>query len=752
MFGLIRRLLLGLTVLAVAAPIAPTAADEPPPPPPVRLASPEILGYLPYWDLTAQIDYGAITTIAYFGLGADADGHLDRYAAGGGLTTEYSRWLGSRVQSAIGQAHGAGDRFVLTVERMAWSDSGAAATRALLSDPNARATLVADIVGEISSRGIDGVSLDFEPILSDQRDNFAAFLGELRVGLDAVNPAYQLTFAATGSQPAKTYDMFGAVTAAGNADAVIIMGYPLRGIDANRAGGLAPMYSPYSYDLKEIVAAYLADVTADKLILALPWYGRDWPTQTDDLNAWVQPDPTLYDRPRNIGYVNSLNLAIANGRRYDPSEQSAWTAYRTRFCLDCPETWSEAYYEDVDALAYKYDWAVNTKGLRGVGIFALGYDDTQPEMWQLLRVKFRGLTDVQPPTGSFALAANDHMCTAPRVRLGFQLSDGADGSGAVYIRLSNQAATGSDGLLSAGRTYPATTEIPWLVDDPATGGSRTTGSHTVYAQWRDVAGNWSPVSSTAFSVANFAPTASLTVADGADLVNSATIPVKVVRSAGRTIDTVRLSSRADINNGVLTYGVNGAPGTNISFSLTDPSLGGASGDGRRSVYAQWRDSAGCWSDPVYGRVTLDRGGPTGTLSVVNAPTQSLTGDVQVLAPATDAGSGVAELALSNDGTNWQSFAPSNDPLPWSAGATPDGPWTISARWRDGSGNWSDVATASLTLDRHGPVGTLLLNGGAPTTGASRVTVTAPASDPSGVAEFIVSNSPSTDAGVLSGGT
>ena len=50
----------------------PSPTQTPPPihtpPPAPRLASPEIFGYLPYWDLNAQIDYGAITTIAYFGL------------------------------------------------------------------------------------------------------------------------------------------------------------------------------------------------------------------------------------------------------------------------------------------------------------------------------------------------------------------------------------------------------------------------------------------------------------------------------------------------------------------------------------------------------------------------------------------------------------------------------------------------------------------------------------------------------------
>ena len=735
------------------APVAPVAAEEPPPdPPPARLGSPEIFGYLPYWSLDAQIDYSAITTIAYFGLAAQADGKLKRYTGSGSKTTEYSRWQGNKVNSIIDQAHANGVKFVLTVERMAWGDGSKEVTRALLGNPEARLTLADDIVYEITTRGLDGVSLDFEPILSDQRDNFALLLGEIRAALDAVNPAYQLTFAATGSQPKLTYEMFGNVTASGAADAVIIMGYPLRGISAKRAGGLAPVYSPYSYDLKQIVNAYLNRVAGDKVILALPWYGRQWPTQTDELNAYTQQDRSLYDRAYNINYVPALRHAIANGRRYDPSEQSAWTAYRWRYCDDCPETWREVYYEDVDSLAYKYDYAA-TRGLAGVGIWALGYDNDQPEMWSLLRVKYRGFTDTSPPSGSFGLSADERFCRAPRVALDFSLDDGA-GSGAVYLRLSNQPSVGTDGQLVQGRTYPATTQISWPLDDPATGGSAATGTRTVYAQWRDVSGNWSSVSSTSFDVSSLAPTATVTVAAGADVVSSPTVKVKAVKTSGRSISTVRVSNSAAVGaDGMLVSGVNGSAGTNINLSLIDPAAGGVDADGRRSVYVQWRDSAGCWSDAQSTRITLDRAAPVGSLSLVDAPSLSIDGNVQVLAPATDVHSGVAELALSNDGVTWQSLTPSNDPLAWTAGTTPDGPWTLSARWRDGAGNWSAPATTSLTLDRNGPVGTLVINGGVPATAGETVTVEATATDvPSGVAEFLLSNTPDMVDGVLASAT
>jgi spore germination protein YaaH len=720
------------------------------PAPGSRLGSPEIFGYLPYWDLNAQIDYGAITTVAYFGLGAGADGKLVRRTGNGNMTTEYSRWQSAKVDNAIAAAHANGDKFVLTVERMAWDDGGKANTRKLLSSTEARTSLVADIVSEIQLRNLDGVSLDFEPILSDQRQNFADFVGELRAGLYAANPAYQLTFAATGSQPGLTYQMFGDITASGAADAVIIMGYPLRAIDAKYAGGLAPMYSPTSYDLIQITNAYLNRVAPDKIVMALPWYGRQWPTVTAEVNSLTQTDRDLYDRAHNIGYTGALALAAQYGRQVDPVEQSAYSVFRWRMEPSCPETWKQVYYDDVETLGYKYDW-VAAQGLAGIGIFALGYDDAQPELWKLLRVKYRGLVDTVPPTGSVSGVPGAVICSAGDAQMAVNATDGSGGSGAVYVRLSNVSDVGPDGTLVMGRTYPATDKIDWPLDDPAVGGSAALGARKVYAQWRDVAGNWSAPISTTVNL-DQPTTATVSVANGAAAVSSPTVSVTVSQAGGRSITRVLLSNSPDTTDGVLTDSVDATLGTANSFSLVDPAAGGQDVDGPHTVYAQWQDSAGCWSSPKPTQLTLDRQAPTGTLSIVGQPAFSLTGSVSLLAPATDNLAGALTVQLSNDGQTWQSFPATADPIAWTSGAAPDGQWTISARWRDAAGNTSPAATVTLVLDRIGPLGTLKVAGGAAMTAADSVSVDAQAtSAASTVTAVRLSNSAAISGGVLSSG-
>ena len=125
---------------------------------------------------------------------------------------------------------------------------------------------------------------------------------------------YQLTFAATGSQSTQTYQMIGRVTALGAADAVIIMGYPLRAIDANFAGGLAPLISPRVYDLKQITNAYLGYVAPPDIVLALPWYGRQWPDDEQRGQRADADDRSLFDRAYNVSYAE----AVLDGRAVRP--------------------------------------------------------------------------------------------------------------------------------------------------------------------------------------------------------------------------------------------------------------------------------------------------------------------------------------------------------------------------------------------------------------------------------------------------
>ncbi|HXG39606.1 MAG TPA: hypothetical protein VNJ28_01575, partial [Candidatus Limnocylindrales bacterium] len=74
---------------------------------------------------------------------------------------------------------------------------------------------------------------------------------------------------------------------------------------------------------------------------------------------------------------------------YDSTEHSPWTAYRRQYCSSsgCVTTWRQLYYDDAVSLSRKYD-LINRYGLRGAGIWALGYDGTRTELYAKIDEKF----------------------------------------------------------------------------------------------------------------------------------------------------------------------------------------------------------------------------------------------------------------------------------------------------------------------------------------------------------------------------
>ncbi len=359
-----------------AAPIGPSGLRR------------EVFGFLPYWELTDKsttLDWRTLSTVAYFSVGCTSTGSLDKRTSSGAATTGWAGWTSSKMTSVINAAHEHRTRVVLTVSCFAWSASGASIQASLLGSATRRATLAKQIAAAVRDRGADGANLDFEPIVPGYADEFTALVRKVRSELNNVAPGYQLTFDTMGSignQP------IAAATAPGGADAVFVMGYDYRTAGSSSAGSIAPLTGPL-YDLTDTVKAYTAKISPSKVILGVPYYGRAWSTVSDGLHAKTL-SPSKYGASAEPFYAEAIGIANANGRRWDSVEQSAWTAYRKQTCTaayGCVTSWRQLYYDDAASLKRKYD-LVNREHLRGVGIWALGYDDGRTELRAALADKF----------------------------------------------------------------------------------------------------------------------------------------------------------------------------------------------------------------------------------------------------------------------------------------------------------------------------------------------------------------------------
>ena len=104
----------------------------------------EVFGFLPYWEVSSSsttIDYSKISTIAYFGVGAAANGSLEKKNSDGTTTTGWNGWTSADMTNVINKAHQSKTRVVLTVQSFAWSAGGSTSRRRYWAAATARAAL-----------------------------------------------------------------------------------------------------------------------------------------------------------------------------------------------------------------------------------------------------------------------------------------------------------------------------------------------------------------------------------------------------------------------------------------------------------------------------------------------------------------------------------------------------------------------------------------------------------------------------------
>ncbi len=365
----------------------------------------EVYGFLPYWELkSARLHDDVLSYIAYFGVGVDGSGNLETHNANGSLTTGWAGWTSSSMTGVINTAHRQHTRVTLTIQEFAWTPGQAQQQAALLGSPSARARLARQAVAAVRARGADGLNLDFEPIVPGYQDEFVALLKSIRAEFTRYGGGYHLSFDSTGSPAGYPLE---AALARGVADIVFVMGYDYRTAGASSAGSIDPLSGP-AYDLTDTINAFKARVPASKIVLGVPYYGRAWSTVSSAVNARTQ-SAAKYGGSVSVVYTDALAVAAQHGRRYDAREVSAWVAYKKQNCTaryGCVTTWRQLYYDDAATLRARYD-VVNLLGIKGVGIWALGYDGTRTELWQALIDKFQ--RDTTPPrTGIRLLPATEH--------------------------------------------------------------------------------------------------------------------------------------------------------------------------------------------------------------------------------------------------------------------------------------------------------------------------------------------------------
>src|SRR4029079_17702555 len=107
------------------------------------------------WELSARqsrVDGEKLSTIASFGVGAAADGTLQKTNSDGSTTVGWSGWTSSRTTGLINVAQSMAARVVLTVQSVGCASSGVTRQKTLLGSAAHRLTLAHQIAAAVRDR------------------------------------------------------------------------------------------------------------------------------------------------------------------------------------------------------------------------------------------------------------------------------------------------------------------------------------------------------------------------------------------------------------------------------------------------------------------------------------------------------------------------------------------------------------------------------------------------------------------------
>ncbi|WP_219837270.1 glycosyl hydrolase family 18 protein [Paenibacillus sp. R14(2021)] len=290
---------------------------------------------------------------------------FEQQAVQAGVNTLSPRWyfIGKKGAfedqsdtSLVAWAHKQGKK----VWAMVGNHSDQEMTHLMLISAVKRQTLIKELTDRVRKYNIDGINIDFENMMPQDRHSFTAFIAALKQELARV-PAV-LSVNASPDLGTDWTEVFDYAALAKYADYLLLMGYDEHWGGDPVAGSVSSL--PW---LKQGIETLLKQVPAEQVILALPMYTRNWRVYS---NGTTQSE--VLDLPQQ----NRLVLAKQIKTTWDDQLGQYYAAYKDRSTLN----W--IWLEDGRSIALKVSLG-ESYSLAGYGYWYLG--GASVDIWSSIR-------------------------------------------------------------------------------------------------------------------------------------------------------------------------------------------------------------------------------------------------------------------------------------------------------------------------------------------------------------------------------
>lgn len=225
----------------------------------------------------------------------------------------------------------------------------------LVNNAEVKQTLLENLLSTLSEKKFQGVDIDFEYILPEDRIPFADFVAETRNYLSPYGYHVSVALApkTSDNQQGLLYEGKDYVLLGAAADSVLLMTYEW-GYTYGPPMAVAPINK-----VREVVDYAVTRIDPAKIALGIPNYGYDWTL------PFVQGESAA----KVVGNVEAMQLAASVGAviQFDETAMSPFFHYEK----DGEE--HEVWFEDVRSLKEKFS-LLPAYGLRGMGY------------WQIMRL------------------------------------------------------------------------------------------------------------------------------------------------------------------------------------------------------------------------------------------------------------------------------------------------------------------------------------------------------------------------------
>lgn len=222
----------------------------------------------------------------------------------------------------------------------------------VVNNEASKQNLIENLSAQITERGFEGVDIDFEYILPEDKIPFANFVRDVRTAVNALGYPVSVALAPKTSDTqagllyeGKDYGLLGEA-----ADSVLLMTYEW-GYTYGPPMAVAPINK-----VRQVVEYALTKIPPSKISLGIPNYGYDWTL------PFVQGS----SKATTIGNIEAVQIAIANNAaiQFDETAQSPYFYYVSEGLSH------EVWFEDVRSLSAKFG-LVKEYNLRGIGYWQI---------------------------------------------------------------------------------------------------------------------------------------------------------------------------------------------------------------------------------------------------------------------------------------------------------------------------------------------------------------------------------------------